>query len=90
MRARVNQLVGHLDLGLGDRRVDHGLLELALDRPLVGLAQALGDVLAQLGQRVEPGRLGGELVVELGQALRLDLVDRDVELRLLAASSAPG
>ena len=47
-----------VDLGLADRRLDHGLLELALDRALVGLAQALGDVLAQLGQRVEPGRLG--------------------------------
>ena len=84
MRARVNELVGHLDLGLGHRGVEHRLLELALDRALVGLAQARGDVLAQLRERVEAGRLGGELVVELGQPLGLDLDDGDVELRLLA------
>ncbi len=75
MRARVNQLLGNLDLGLGDRRLEHGLLELALDRPLVGFAQPAGDVLAQLGQRVEARRLGRELVVELGQPLGLDLGD---------------
>ena len=48
------------------------------------LGQALADVLAKLGERVEPGGLGGEVVVGLGQVLGLDLVDRDRELRLLA------
>ena len=67
VRARVDELVGQLDLGLGDGGVEHGLLELALDRALLGLAQPGGDVLAQLGERVEPAGLGGEVVVELGQ-----------------------
>ena len=46
-------------------------------------ASALADVLAQLVERVEAG-LGGEVVVELGQLLGLDLLDRDRELGLLA------
>ena len=70
---RVNELVGQLHLGLGDGGVDHGLLELALDRALLGLLEPSGDVLAQLRNRVEPARVGGELVVELGQPLGLDL-----------------
>ena len=47
------------------------------------LGQARADVLAQLVERVE-ARLGGELVVELGQLLGLDLADGDRELGLLA------
>ena len=47
------------------------------------LGEALADVLAQLVERVEAG-LGGEVVVELGQLLGLDLLDRDGELGLLA------
>ena len=43
------------------------------------------DVLAQLVERVEAGGVGGEVVVELGQLLALDLVDRDGELGLAAA-----
>ena len=84
MCARVNQLVGHLDFGLCDRRLEHRLLELALERAGVDLLEALGDVLAQLRERVEAGSLGGEVIVDLGQVLGLDLVDRDLELRLLA------
>ncbi len=43
----------------------------------------VADVLAQLGDRVE-ARLLGELVVDLGQLLGLDLLDRDGELGVLA------
>ena len=42
------------------------------------------DVLPQLGERVEARGLGRELVVELRQALALDLADGDLERRLLA------
>ena len=84
MRARVHELVGQLDLRLVGRRLDDGRLELALDRGLVRLAQPGRDVLAQLGERLKPARLGGEVVVELRQPLRLDLGDLDVELGVLA------
>ena len=79
MGTRVNQLVRHLDLGAGGDRVEHVALELMLDRVLLVLRQARGDVLAQLGERVEAGRVGGEVVVQLGQPLGLDLADRDVK-----------
>ena len=50
----------------------------------------VGDVLAQLVERVEARRVDGEVVVELGQLLGLDLLDRDLELRRLARrGSAP-
>ena len=75
---------GHLDLRAGGDGVEHVALELALDVVLLVLLQARGDVLAQLGERVEAGRVGGEVVVELGQALDLDLADGDVEGRGLA------
>jgi hypothetical protein len=61
------------------RRVEHRPLELVLDLVLLLLLQPRRDVLAQLSQRVHPGRVGGELVVELGQLLRLDLGDGDLE-----------
>ena len=79
-RARVDERVGHVDGRLGDGGVEHRLAELGLDRALLGLAQLVADVLAQLVERVEAGGLGGELVVELGQLLRLDLLDGDLEL----------
>ena len=63
--------------------VEHGLAELGLDALLLALGEPLADVVAQLVERVEAG-LGGELVVELGQLLGLDLLDRDGELGLLA------
>ena len=49
-------------------------------RAVSASAQARADVLAQLVERVEAG-LGGEVVVERGQLLGLDLLDRDGELR---------
>ena len=58
-----------------------GLAELGLGALLVGLAQLRGDVLAQLVERVEAGGVGGEVVVELGQLLALDLLDGHRELR---------
>jgi hypothetical protein len=80
----VNQLVRHVDLGLGDRGLDDRILELALERAGVDLAQPVGDVLAQLADRVELAVVGGELVVGLRQVLGLDVVDRDREPRVLA------
>ena len=52
-------------------------------RDVSASAMPRADVLAQLVERVEAG-LGGELVVELGQLLGLDLAHRDGELGLLA------
>ena len=88
VRAGVDQLLRKLDLGLVGGGLDHRLLELALDGVLVGVAQAAGDVLAQLVERVELRRLGGEVVVELGEALGLDLVHGDIEGRACAAEVA--
>ena len=80
----VDQLVWQLDLsGIGGRLEDR-LLELPLDRVLIGLTEPLGDVVAQLGERVEAASLEGELVVEVGQALLAHLLDRRLEGRLLA------
>ena len=76
----MDQRPGNVDRGLADGGLEHRLLELALDRLLLALAQARGDVLAQLGEAVEAGGLGGELVVELGQSLGLDLLDGHLEL----------
>src|SRR3954468_23910023 len=82
-RARLEQRVGDLDGGVGDRGIQRRLTELGLDALLVGLAQARADVLAELVERVE-ARLGGEVVVERRELLRLELLDGDGEGRLLA------
>ena len=74
----------HVDLGRGGGRIDGGLTELALDRVLLSLAQACADILRQLRQGVVAAGLDRQLVVELGQALLLDLLDGHVEGRLLA------
>jgi hypothetical protein len=85
VRASVDERLGDLDgRPVGDRLQD-GLLELMLDAVPVGLTQLGGEILAQLGERVEVRGLGGELVVELGQVLGLDLMDGDREARVLAA-----
>ena len=83
VRAGLDQRLGHLDGRGADGGVDRGLAELGLDLALLRLGEALADVLAQLVERVEAG-LGGEVLVELGQLLGLDLLDRDRELGLLA------
>ncbi len=56
----------NLDLRPGSDGIDHIAFELVLD--LVGLlfTQPRGYVHTQLLERVEPGRLGRELVVQLG------------------------
>ena len=82
-RARLDQRVGDVDRRAGHGGVEHRLAELGLDTALLALGEPLADVVAQLVERVEAG-LGGEVVVELGQLLRLDLLDRDGELGLLA------
>ena len=51
--------------------------------PIASASRAL-DVLAQLVERLELGRLGGEVVVEVGQVLLAHLLDRERELRRLA------
>ena len=43
-----------------------------------------GDVLAQLVERVEARRVGGEVVVQLGELLLAHVLDGDLELRVLA------
>ena len=84
-RARAStSVVGHLDRRVGDDGVEHGLAELGLDARSSASRSLARDVLAQLVERVEAGGVGGEVVVELGQLLALDLVDRDRELGLAA------
>ena len=65
----------------GERRVLDGLLdgggaELALRARLGGRLQALAHVVAQLVDGLELADVGGEGVVELGDDLLLDLLDR--------------
>ena len=76
--------------GSGSSSVDQlgeGLADLLADRHLglglLDLGEAVDEVVAQLGEGVELGGLGGELVVEVGQHLGLDLVDGDLEVQLL-------
>src|SRR2546421_3947618 len=79
VRLRVNELVAHLDrrgVGCG---VDDGLAELGLDLALARDPQLLLDVRTKLAERVEAARFGREVVVELGQALLLDLLDAHIE-----------
>ena len=83
VRSRVHELVRQLNRRLVGGGLQDGLLELALDRGLVGLPQPGGDVVAQLLQRVKAAGLGGELVIELGEQLGLDLRDGDLEDRVL-------
>ncbi len=60
-----------------DRGVDRGDPEVLLGALADRLAEPLGDVGAQLLERVELGGLGGEVVVELGQDLLPHLLDLD-------------
>src|SRR4051812_45673798 len=70
-RPRLDERLGHLDGRLVDDGVEHRLAELRLDAVVVGLAELRADVLAELFEGVEPGGVGGELVVELGELLAL-------------------
>ena len=79
----VDQVVRDLQLGLTRRGVDHGLAKLDVYRLLLDLADALPELSLQLVERVVTAGLEGELVVELGQALLLDLLDLDREGGLL-------
>src|SRR3954447_14157893 len=81
VRARVDEGVGQVDLRLARGGVEHRLAELGSDLLLLALAQAVAEVVAQLLERVEAGGVDGEVVVELGEVLALDLLDRDRELR---------
>ncbi len=83
-RAGGDELVGQLDRRRGDRGVDRGDAEVLLGALVDRLADALGDVGAQLLERVELGGLGGEVVVELGQDLFPHLLDLDREDGVLA------
>ena len=76
VRLGVHELVGDVDLGLGRDGIDGRLAVLALDRVLVRWRSRVRDVLAQLVERVVAAGLDGEVVVELGQPLLLDLLDR--------------
>ena len=80
-RARASTSVsGTSTVASRDDGVEHGLAELGLDARARRPRARLRDVLAQLVERVEAGGVGGEVVVELGQLLALDLLDRDLEL----------
>src|ERR687894_642342 len=87
VRLGVHELVRDLDRGALNRRVDDRLAELVLDRLLVALDQPPAQVVAQLGERVEPARLERQVVVGLGQALLLDLAHGDREDRLAAGEA---
>ena len=87
VRARVDERVGHLDLGLGDGGVERrprsnsrSTARSSASRSRVAMSSRSS------AERVEAGRLGGELVVELGQPLGLDLLDGDGEAGRLPAS----
>ena len=62
----MNELVRNLDLRPGNDGIDHIAFELVLDLVCLMFTQPRGDVRAQLLERFKPGRLGGELVVQLG------------------------
>ena len=64
--------------------VERGLAEALGDLSLEDLAYPALDLLAELGNGVELGGLGGEVVVELGQLLLAHLAHPDLELGGLA------
>ena len=78
-RARLDQRSGHLHLApeRPPRRARPRGTP-ARPWPLLGLEQAPADVLAQLVDRVEAG-VDREVVVDLGELLALDLLDRHLE-----------
>ena len=80
MRLGVDQLAGDVDLGAVGGGVHDRLPELRLDLALAGLAQLALDVGAELVEGVEAARVGGEVVVQLGEALLLDLLHGHGEL----------
>ena len=82
---RVDELVGHLDLGVRDGGVERGLAELGLDRALLGLARAARGCrrAARRACRSRRPRRRSRRRARAGR-LRLDLLDRDGELGLLA------
>ena len=86
----ISRRLGRDQLGRDvDRRVRRGgvddvLAELALELLALDLGDLRGDLLAHLGERVEAARVGGEVVVQLGQLLLLDLLDLGLEDGLLA------
>ena len=74
-----HQLAGDVpDEALGERRARGSFDETSAGGRLV-LVETRADVVAQLGHRLEAADVGGQFVVEGGQALRLDLEDLDVE-----------
>ena len=79
--ARLDERPGRADLRRGHERVDRVRAEGVLDLGLELLPQPALDVGAQLGDRVELAGGARELVVELGQHLPLDLLDRDLDRR---------
>ena len=73
-----------VDRRVGGSGVDDVLAELALELLSLELGDLRRDLLAHLGERVEAAGVGGEVVVELGQLLLLDLLDLGLEDGLLA------
>ena len=88
-RPRLDQPRRHLDRRLGDGGVERGLAELALDRRVSASSSFAGcPRAARRGCRA--GCVAGELVVELGELLALDLLDVHLERRRLARSCSAG
>ncbi len=77
--ARLDERPGRIHVRCPHERVDRVGAEGILDLHLQLLAEPRLDVGAQVGQRVELARRARELVVELGQHLLLDLLDRDLD-----------
>ena len=82
--ARLDQWGGRLDVRCVDEGVGRGRPELRLGLLLDLLADALLEVRAQLGQRVELARRARELVVDRREDLLLHLLERDLDGALLA------
>ena len=82
--ARRHEVVRERQLRVRGGRVDRGLAELVLDRVLLRVLELVLDVGAQLVDGVELARLGGEVVVQLGQLLALHVLHVDVERGLPA------
>lgn len=77
-------VLGNPDLGVLHRGVDRGDPEVLLDPLPGGFTQLLGDVGAELLDRVELGSLGGEVVIGLGHLLHPDFLDGHLEVGVLA------
>ena len=83
-RPRGDDVVGDVDGRVVHRGVDRCDAEVFLGTAVQRAADFLADVAAELLQRLELGRVGGEVVVEVRKDFFPHLFDRDLEDRVLA------